>query len=367
MDPLAHTLVGAAFAETGLRRTTALATPTLIIGANLPDIDALVTFAGEDTALLLRRGHTHGIAALIVLPWLLAGGMLLYDRLRRRRSPDRPVPRFGVLLALAYLGVISHPLLDWLNTYGVRLLKPLSDRWFYGDTLFIVDPWMWLLAGCAVVLARARSWKSMAGWAVLGTATTALVLFSGVAPLWAMVVWCVAVVAIIAARAVKGPALRTAPIARIALAVLLAYVAAMFAGSRIAERQAAAWARERGMQVEDVFAGPLPARVFERDVVVVGPDRYHFFKLGFFADEKLRDSHPPMPRLNADDPIVAAALGSPELPGFRNWMRYPSARVEPTADGHRVHLYDVRYARTEGGNPGIGLEVVELDSDLQPR
>ncbi len=30
--------------------------------------------------------------------------------------------------------------MDWLNSYGVRLLMPFSNRWFYGDALYIVDP-----------------------------------------------------------------------------------------------------------------------------------------------------------------------------------------------------------------------------------
>ena len=46
--------------------------------------------------------------------------------------------------ALAYLGILSHPLIDLLNVYGVRLLMPFSERWFYGDALFIIDIWIWL-------------------------------------------------------------------------------------------------------------------------------------------------------------------------------------------------------------------------------
>ena len=68
MDPIAHTLFGATLAETGLKKLSRLATPTLIIGANLPDIDAVVTVLGRDTSLLLRRGLTHGVLALAVLP-----------------------------------------------------------------------------------------------------------------------------------------------------------------------------------------------------------------------------------------------------------------------------------------------------------
>ncbi len=367
MDPLAHTLVGAALAETGLRRTTPLATPTLIIAANLPDLDAVATVEGRDTSLLLRRGMTHGVLALVLLPWALAASMLLYDRIRRRGDPGRPVPRFGVLLALSYLGVLSHPLLDWMNTYGVRLLKPFSERWFYGDTLFIVDPWMWLLAGCSVVLARATTRRSAAAWAVLGTATTLLVLGSGRAPPAAMALWCVAVAGIVLARLRRGPESNAVPVARAAVALLVLYVGAMFAGSRLAERQVGSWAEARGIFVEDVLAGPLPASPFRRDVVVVSPDRYHFFALAWFAEQPLKPSASPMPRLDLRDPIVAAALDSPSIRGFRNWMRLPSARVESKPDGHRVVLYDVRYARDDERENGIGRVVVELDADLTPR
>ena len=41
MDPVAHTLFGATLAHTGLRAQTRLGTATLLIGANLPDVDVL--------------------------------------------------------------------------------------------------------------------------------------------------------------------------------------------------------------------------------------------------------------------------------------------------------------------------------------
>ena len=56
MDPLAHTLFGATLAEAGLRKKTALATGTLIIGANLPDVDAVAMLISTDYALQVRRG-----------------------------------------------------------------------------------------------------------------------------------------------------------------------------------------------------------------------------------------------------------------------------------------------------------------------
>ena len=49
------------------------------------------------------------------------------------------------LLGLCYLGALTHPLLDLQTTYSVQLLSPLSGRWFHSDSLFIIDPWLWLL------------------------------------------------------------------------------------------------------------------------------------------------------------------------------------------------------------------------------
>lgn len=57
MDPLAHTLFGATLAETGLKRLSRYATPTLLIGANLPDIDAVATAFGRDTSLYVDPGE----------------------------------------------------------------------------------------------------------------------------------------------------------------------------------------------------------------------------------------------------------------------------------------------------------------------
>ena len=62
-------------------------------------------------------------------------------------SPGAAPAKAGPLFLLALVGTLSHPFLDWLNTYGVRLLMPFSARWFYGDALFIVDPFLWMVLG----------------------------------------------------------------------------------------------------------------------------------------------------------------------------------------------------------------------------
>ena len=151
MDPIAHTFTGAALAATGLRRATPLATAALVIGANAPDIDVLAGFAGSYAALALRRGWTHGVLAIVVLPFVVTGLLLLWDRMRPGRAERAPA-RAGPLLALAALAVLTHPTLDWLNNYGMRWLMPFDGRWSYGDALFIVDPWVWLALGGVLFL-----------------------------------------------------------------------------------------------------------------------------------------------------------------------------------------------------------------------
>ena len=53
--------MGAALARSALGHRTALGTATLLIGANLPDIDVLAYLDGPAADLAFRRGWTHGI------------------------------------------------------------------------------------------------------------------------------------------------------------------------------------------------------------------------------------------------------------------------------------------------------------------
>ncbi len=158
MDNLCHTLVGAALAEAGLGRKTPLATATLLIGANIPDVDGILYWLNRPVdALGFRRGWTHGILAVAVWPFVLTGLMLAWDRwVRRRGHPERAPADPRTLVLLSLLAVATHPLLDLLNTYGVRLLMPFSGHWFHGDTLFIADPWMWLVLGAGWLVAFVR-------------------------------------------------------------------------------------------------------------------------------------------------------------------------------------------------------------------
>src|SRR5688500_2275943 len=106
MDNVCHTLVGAAFAEAGLKAHTRFGGPVLMIASNLPDIDVLA-FATDIPAVARRRGATHGVVAQALLPVVLAAVAVIADRAWRRR-PDGLRARWIPILALGYVGVFSH-------------------------------------------------------------------------------------------------------------------------------------------------------------------------------------------------------------------------------------------------------------------
>jgi inner membrane protein len=137
----------------GLRSLTARAMPALIIAANLPDIDGFVAPLWGEESLAAHRGFTHGIGGLVTMPLLATAIIFAWERFRPGKK--RPI-KLGAILLVCFLGTLSHPLLDVLNTYGTRLGEPLSHRWFYGDTLFIMDPWIWVI----LILGLEMSWRA---------------------------------------------------------------------------------------------------------------------------------------------------------------------------------------------------------------
>jgi inner membrane protein len=183
MDNLTHGLVGALIGQAGLKRKTGLAMPALVIGANLPDVDAACFLWLDGVQHVgFRRGITHGPIAWVLLPLILAGLLWGWDRwqAKRGRRPEGRLPvHFGWLYALALIACLTHPALDWLNSYGIRFLAPFSWEWFYGDALFIVDLWVWLGLGLATwfSLRRERNGRDFQG--IAQVALGVLLIYAG--------------------------------------------------------------------------------------------------------------------------------------------------------------------------------------------
>ena len=351
-------------AATRLKDSTSLAVPALILGANAPDVDAVTMFIDRDLSLWFRRGWTHGVLAMVVLPIALTLLLLFVDRVASHVRGKRPKARAGPLLGLSMLAVVSHPLLDWLNTYGVRFLMPFDGTWFYGDALFIIDPWIWLVLGTSTVLAFSASTIGAAVWVVLGVLTTLLVSGSDAAPLTIRGLWGCGVAAIVWLRLNKSCHHEVPRLANTCLMASFGYVALMVGLSELAVRQAGGWLAKRHIAAEEIMASPAPGNPFRRDILVAADGRYHFLEVNWLGGETIRVTHPSIER-GPEGAVTRAALAAPHVKGLATWSRFPAYRVEERADGYRVSISDVRYTRRVGS--GLGAAVVELDRNLRVR
>lgn len=381
MDPLAHTLVGVALAETRLARwagrdgrRTGVAVAACALAANAPDVDVAAYFVSGDFALEHRRGWTHGVLAWMVLPLVVTAALLLWERWRRG-DLSRLSPRG--LLALSFAALATHPLLDWLNTYGIRLLAPFDWRWFYGDTLFIVDPWLWLLAGGAAFLARRWGWRGLVGWALLAAATSAVVLAGTPERLpAAQAAWLAAVAALAITwsrpawrQRLDGERGRGERVAAVGLALAALYVAAMVASAQAARGLAFEELERRGFEVASsrgrLMAGPLPVTPFRRDVVAAVQDGWAVGRWRWLPQPALEGVEvlPAVAPPDAPGAAIRAARAAPEVAGLTTWMRFPLYRLEEDEGGRRVWIVDVRYAR----EPGEGFATAAVRVEAAPR
>jgi inner membrane protein len=298
MDNICHTLVGVAASRAGLNTKTQLATATLAISANLPDIDVLAFVSGIP-AVALRRGWTHGVLAQLLLPVAFAAVMYAIGRRKRQLNPAAAAAHFGWLLALSYFGVLTHVFFDYLNTYGVRLLIPLSDEWFYGDSVFIIDPWLWLFLGLGAFLAGVRR---------------------------------------------RWPA-------RMGLTLATIYIGVMLASARAARTIVEdRWIETFGAPPMKLMVGPAPFNPLRKTIIVDTGDRYMRGGFGWYPRD-IRFDPVSIPKNDRSPWVAAARQEEPDFDAILVWSRFPYWLV--AEEGGRVHV-SLRDARFPEGQRGFG-------------
>lgn len=159
MDNFTHSLVGWTLGQAGLKQKTRKGLAALILGANMADLDVFLGWVPW-APLATHRGFTHSlIGGTLLMPPILAGLLWALDRwqvARGGRFKSGLPMHFGWLLALCYLGALTHPLLDLQTSYAVQLFSPFSDRWAHQESLFIIDVWIWTGLAFAIWLSRRR-------------------------------------------------------------------------------------------------------------------------------------------------------------------------------------------------------------------
>lgn len=276
MDNVTHSLAGLLLAESAVRlrasrpppsaRVASVAAAAAVVAANLPDADLFYTGAGGDRLMYMlhHRGYTHTVIGVLIGAVLVWSVALLVLRWRSRQALERADASW--LFALLIVSTFSHLVLDWTNSYGVHPFWPFDDRWYYGDSVFIVEPWLWVVSVPALVAASgARVVRGL----------LSLVLLAGLALAWRVDLVSTGAAACLTGGAVASVALAfmLRPAARVATAIAgwLAVTLLMAVSSAKARDAAlsASHASDAAGEVLDVVVSPLPANAVCMAVITV--------------------------------------------------------------------------------------------------
>lgn len=190
MDNVTHTIIGTLAGEVAARlapkdRSTLpeatrrnLCVTLAAIGSNLPDADLLYSFfGGKLNYLLHHRGHTHTILIAVLLG---AATLWITRWWLRRRGLQASSQDYAVLAAVLLFTPLLHIAMDFTNNYGVHPFWPVDNRWFYGDSVFIIEPLLW--AACAPLAFIFKTHLARFAVLLLMVAAIALCFFSGMVP-----------------------------------------------------------------------------------------------------------------------------------------------------------------------------------------
>jgi inner membrane protein len=312
MDPITHLMTGGCMARAGFNRKTALATVTMVLAAEAPDIDVISEVRGGVSAFADHRGITHTFLGVPLVAALVVLAVWAGWRLRRRFKPhpkdSATVPRWGMLYGLACLAALSHILLDFTNSYGVRPFMPFYDRWYSWDIAFIYDPVLWIvLAGGLLLPSLFRLVDTEIG---------------------------------VRNRRSRG---RVGAIVALVLVVIFWAVRDYEHRRALAAMQALTY---RGEDAVRMSAYPYPVNPFRWYGVVETTsffDRMDVDSLAPQVDPQDRAEVRPKPE---QTPVTVAAEKSYLGRVYMNWAQYPVTEVEklePPESGYVVRFYDLRY------------------------
>ena len=133
MDPLSQIALGAAVGEAVLGRKVGRRAPVWggLCGL-LPDLDVLWPYADAVSAFTWHRGYSHAFLVLALATPVVAWAAVRIHPATR--------PHWRGWLLLAFLALITHPILDCFTVYGTQILLPFSDLPVGWSTIFIIDP-----------------------------------------------------------------------------------------------------------------------------------------------------------------------------------------------------------------------------------
>jgi membrane-bound metal-dependent hydrolase YbcI (DUF457 family) len=264
VDNLTHGLAGALVAQAGFRqRYGRAALIALVVGAELPDCDAVFDLAGPVTGFQYHRGITHSFVGGLGLALLAAA--VLYAVLRYR-----PYWRMASLL---YLGVLLHIWMDYLTSYGTQIFLPFAAGRYTADAVFIIDFFYTGVIVAALLLIRMvrrqqqKRYGSMGmGWLLVGLGLWLSAPFLTQKPLLRLALESLGGNVAIFATGVVGLAYvgrgwqahHSTTLGRCGVAALAAYMGVCIVGHAVAKHRFAAAIGPQSHSVQRIAALPLP-------------------------------------------------------------------------------------------------------------
>jgi inner membrane protein len=368
MDNLTHSFIGLAVAKAGLERLSPGATTLCVLAANSPDLDVVTLVAGRWVFLQQHRGISHSLLGAFVLALALPLTFYLIDLLlAHTRKHSRRVRLPGLVVA-SLIATATHPLMDWTNNYGVRFLLPWNASWSYGDFVFIIDPFLWIVLGGAGFLLTTRTRKHIFIWLALALIPSYLALVGRTDPdfpanaLTLRILWVVALIVLVFLYRRNVATRAGARIALGALAVATLYCGGLalthHAALRQARLQAETIAHSHNEQVVKLAAMPTAANPTAW-VCVAETDRATYkFNLSLLHSDAANVIRYEKPTGLLAGAVAAAAVDT-RAQVFLNFARFPVAQLASPdcVTQTLVQFADLRYTEPGRGRGTFSLDV----------
>jgi inner membrane protein len=312
LDPVTHILTGACLSRAGLNRRTGLATLTLVLAVEAPDIDSFSYLRGSVFGLQHHRGITHSLLGAPFVAAVVVG--IVYGIYRWWKKGGRETklpPRWKILYLYALLGALLHLFQDFTNNYGVRPFAPFNPKWYSWDIVFIVDPIMLTAMFLGLVLPGLFALITEE----IGSRKTQ---FRG-----------------------RGGAI-----------IALVCVAAVILVRDYEHRRAVNALNARTYQGEDPLrasAFPQPINPFSWNGVVETRDAFHLLPVDSSAGEVDPENLQAVIFKPAETPVTLAAKRSYLGQVYLDWAKHPLVTAEELEGGrHQVQFEDLRFESVEG-------------------
>ena len=369
MDNLTHSLIGLTLAKAGVEKLSSRATVTCLLAANAPDSDIVVLAFGDRWDFLHHhRGITHSIVGTLAVAVLLALLIYLIEYLVARiRARPTVVSMKGLMIA-SLLACATHPVMDWTNNYGIRLLLPWSGTWQYGDFVFIVDPFLWFVLGGAVFLLTSGTKTRTVFWALLASVVTYLVLFAAARrgglsdPTFVRITWTVGLVMLIVLSRLRLAMRWGTRIPIFALVVAAIYLGCLAYAHRVALQQTRPLsnliANQNGESVLQLAAMPTLANPFYWQTVFETDRATYRFNLDLNAEPDLSNLVRYEKPSAEVTPILDRAVRDRRSQIFLEFARFPVVKIDPNCVGQTlVQFADLRYTEPGSGRGTFSLDV----------